>query len=635
MKAPAVITVDFESEKIQQRPLYPPVPVGVSIKLPEDKKPKYYAWGHPTNNNCTKAQAVAALKAAWKRPEPKLFHHAKFDMDVAETHMGCRELKWNEFHDTMFLLFLHDPHAKSLGLKPAAEKWLKMPPEERDIAVEWLKAHSGIKLQKGEKWGAYICKAPGDLVGKYADGDVIRTEKLYKFLYPLIIKEGMGGAYDRERKLQAVFLESERQGLRINVPALRRDIAMYRQAMLTVEAWICKRLGYRGAKNGSIDLNLDANAEVAEALDQANIVTEWECTPKSGKRSVSKKNMTFDKFNDKKVFYALGYRNRLKTCMSMFMEPWLLEAEKTGGFIHPNWNQVRQPKGDKETKGTRTGRPSCNSPNLLNLSKSFYDRGDNYEHPKFIKTLPELPLVRQYTLPDKGCVWLHRDYNQQELRILAHFEDGSILQAYRENPNLDIHTFVQDEITRLRGLKPDRVTVKTLNFGKIYGQGLGSLAEKLNTDVNSVKSIRDAQNKALPGLAELEKEIKESGKSGNPIITWGGRVYYAEEPEYVEKFGRVMEFYYKLINYLVQGSAADITKEAIIRFYYHKNRKPTWRFLVTVYDEINISAPKTELKQAMALLKECMEGIELDVPMLSDGKVGVSWGNLTKCKEAL
>lgn len=628
-KAPEVDTVDFETFGIEQRPDYPPIPVGVSIKTPSDKKPRYYAWGHPTGNNCTKAQAIAALKAVWQSPRPKVFHNAKFDMDVAETHMGMKPLKWDMYHDTMFLMFLHDPHAMNLGLKPIAEKLLNMPPEERDIVTEWLKANvatHGIKLSKGEKWGKYIAFAPGDIVGKYADGDVIRTEKLFKLLYPLIVNDGMGDAYDRERKLLPIFLESERQGIPLDVKALRNDVAMYRTAMEVVEKWLRKRLG-------DAELNLDADNDVGRCLDEQGIVTEWVLT-KTGKRSVSKKNMTIDLFNDKKVFYALGYRNRLKTCLSMFMEPWLLEAERTNGRIHPNWNQVRQPKGGNDTQGTRTGRPSCNNPNLLNLSKSFYDRGDNYEHPKFIKALPELPLVRRYTIPEKGSIWLHRDYNQQELRILAHFEDGSILQAYNDDPGLDIHTFVQDEITRLRGTKPDRVTVKTLNFGKIYGQGLGSLAEKLNTDVASVKSIRDAQNKALPGLAELEKAIKESSKAGNPIVTWGGRVYYAEEPEFVEKFGRVMSFEYKLINYLVQGSAADVTKEAIIRFYYHKKRKATWRFLVTVYDEINICVPKADVKEAMKLLRECMEGIELDVPMLTDGKVGENWADLTKYKEA-
>lgn len=622
MKIPNVTTIDFETKAIEDgRPAYPPEPVGVSI-MRNGKAPKYYAWGHPTGNNCSKADAKRILAEVWKT-DTLLFHHGKFDIDVAQTHMGMGNLPWERYHDTLFLIFLHSPHAASYQLKPCAETFLGIAPEERDAVRDWLIENKVVK-PNDSRWGAHICKAPAPLVGKYADGDVKRTFLLFRYLLPLVLEAGMGEAYDRERKLMRIFLENERQGIRIDMKLLRKDIEIYHKAMFTIETWLRKRLK-------APELNIDSDAAVGNLLDQHGIVSEWTMT-KTGKRSVSKKYMTSDKFNDIKVFYALSYRNRLKTCLSMFMEPWLAEAEKTGGYIHPTWNQVRQSKGSgDDTQGTRTGRPSCTNPNLLNVSKSFYDRGDNYEHPKFIKELPELPLVRRYTVPDQGGVWAHRDYNQQELRLLAHFEDGAILKAYKENPLLDVHTFVQEEIRTLIGRLYDRSSVKTTVFGRIYGQGLGGLAEKMNRPVAEVKSIRDAQNRALPGLKDLEEQIKEVSRAGEPIITWGGRVYYVEPPKYVEKFGREMTFEYKLLNYLIQGSAADATKEAIIRYDSVKKRES--RFLVTVYDEINISAPKNRVKEEMKILKDAMESIELDVPMISDGKIGKSWGDLTKYKE--
>lgn len=625
MKAPEVTTIDFETKGILSRPDYPPVPVGVSIKRPQDRAARYYAWGHPTKNNCTFKEAQKALREVWNSKTPMLFHNAKFDVDVAQTHMGMKEVKWDRIHDTLYLLFLHDPHSMSLQLKPAAEKILGMKPEERDTVRDWVEKNVPEALNKQKKlakdWGQHMWQCPADIMGKYANGDVIRTEKLFKHLWPLIVKEDMQGAYDRERKLMPIFLESERAGLRIDLPALRRDIPLYYKELERAEKWLRKRM-----KVGD-DFNFDSDAEVAEALDSAGIVTEWEET-KTGKRSTAKKNMTIEKFSDKKVFLVLGYRGRLTTCLRMFMEPWLEQGEKNNGYIHPNWNQVRQSKGDDDTKGTRTGRPSCDKPNLLNLAKSFEDRGDDYTHPTFIKDLQPLPLVRKYTLPDVGCKWGHRDYNQQELRLLAHFEDGSLMQAYTDDPKLDVHTYIQTVVKQILGKLFDRVTIKTTVFGRIYGQGLGGLAQKLHVTVDEVKEVRDAQNKALPGFKEIDSTIKEIADAGDPIITWGGRVYYKEEDKYVEKFGRVMSFGYKLLNYLIQGSAADCTKEAIIRFYYHKKRKPTWRFLVTVYDEINICAPVKEIKAAMQLLKECMESIETDVPLLTDGKIGDSWGGL-------
>lgn len=620
MKAPDVNTIDFETKGIQSRPEYPPVPVGVSIKTPKDRTARYYAWGHPTKNNCTLKEAQKALKEVWDSKLPMLFHHAKFDVDVAQVHMGMKEVKWDRIHDTQFLLFLHEPHAMSHSLKPSAERVLGMKPEERDAVKEWVIANVPEAAKKPSTWGAYIWMAPGDLVGKYANGDVIRTEKLFKHLYPIVANDGMIAAYDRERQIMPIFLDNERRGLRVDIKALERDIKVYRGELEKAEQWLYKKLG---------TINLDSDAELGHALDEKGIVTDWAQT-KTGKRSVSKKNMTVDKFNDKKLFLVLGYRNRLTTCLRMFMEPWLEKGKASGGFIQPTWNQVRQPKGDDGSKGTRTGRPSCDDPNLLNIAKSFEDRGDDYTHPTFFKGLLPLPLIRRYTLPDDGCVWLHRDYNQQELRILAHFEDGAILEAYKADPRMDIHTFVQDEIRRIAHMEADRVSVKTMNFGKIYGQGLGSLAEKLRRPVEEVKAIRDAQNKALPGLPDLEKEIKNMARAGDPIVTWGGRVYYCEPPKYVEKFGREMTFEYKLLNYLIQGSAADATKEAIIRYQNHPQRRG--RLLVTVYDEINVCVPTKFAKVEMKILQECMEGLEFDVPLLTDGKAGASWGNLEKVK---
>ena len=623
MKAPNVVCVDFETHAIQARPEYPPKPVSVSIQWPKDRRPKFYAWGHPIDNTCDYGTALRALREAWDSGIPLLFQNAKFDIDVAETHMGCPRLDWSMYHDTLYLIFFADPHAISYALKPAAQRFLDMPPTEQLAVREWLVAN-GVVKKNDRKWGAHIANAPGILVGKYADGDVKRTLALFKHLYPLIASRGMLEAYDRERRLMPILLESERRGLRVDLDALENDCKVYQKAHAASEKWLRKRLG-------ADDLNLDADADVAEALHNSGVVTEWDLT-KTGKRSTSKSVMTIDRFADKKVFYALGYRNRLTTCLSMFMEPWLEKGSRNNGYINPTWNQVRQSKGEGngDASGTRTGRPSCNDPNLLNVSKSFYDRGDGYDHPAFIRGLPELPLVRKYALPDRGTEWLHRDYNQQELRILAHFEDGAILAAYKADPTLDIHTFVQSEIKRLMHRDLDRVSVKTMNFGKLYGQGLGSLAAKLGVSVEEVKSIRDSQNAALPGLKELENAIKELSLSGDPIVTWGGRQYFVEPPKYVEKYGRDMTFEYKLLNYLVQGSAADVTKEAIIRY---ESAKKDGRFLVTVYDEINICAPKRAVKSEMKILRDMMEGIELDVPMLSDGKVGTSWGSLIKYKE--
>lgn len=622
-RAPTVTTVDFEGFAIERRPEYPPVPVGVSIKRPQDKKARYYAWGHPTENNCTKRDAVRALREVWDSNSPVLFHHAKFDMDVAATHMDCPVLPWERVHDTMLLLFLDDPHAPDLQLKPSAERLLGEAPTERDELKEWVLAHRAqIPIEfKPKDWGRAIAYTPGELCGRYANGDVTRTEGLFKYLWPRVAEREMLDAYDRERKLLPILLENERLGMRADVGGLRRDCGIYLQAVEAVDLWLRKRLK-------ASSLNLDSDDDVAEALSRAGIVDDdtWTLTP-TGKRSVSKTNLRPSSYNDHRVAAAFGYRNRLNTCLKMFMLPWLRQAEARGdGHISTNWNQVRGAE-----YGTRTGRPSTNDPNFLNISKSWHDKDDDYEHPAFIKGLVELPLVRRYVLPDKGGVILHRDYNGQELRFLGHFEDGALCAAYQENPRMDVHAHVAGLIEETTGLIYRRTQVKTTNFRRIYGGGAPATAGALNIDIDAAKRLLAAHSKALPGVADLQRQIKGIVAGGSPIVTWGGREYYVEPPKFDKRFNRHMTYEYKLLNYLIQGSAADATKEAIIRYHDHPRR--VGRFLVTVYDEINSSAARLAVKQEMELLRECMESIEIDVPLLSDGKTGLTWGDLVKYKD--
>jgi DNA polymerase I-like protein with 3'-5' exonuclease and polymerase domains len=279
--------------------------------------------------------------------------------------------------------------------------------------------------------------------------------------------------------------------------------------------------------------------------------------------------------------------------------------------------------------GARTGRLSS-TPNFQNIPKMFDDRGDGYVHPKFLN-VPPLPLMRGYLLPDKGGVWGHRDYSQQELRILAHFEDGALLQAYLANPKLDVHGLVHTMI--LEKVKRDfiRTRVKNFVFQKIYGGGYPAICAALDCDQPTAHAVVGAMMAALPGYEQLENDVKATGRAGLAIRTWGGREYYTEPPKFVKKFGRIMTFDYKLLNYLIQGSAGDCTKEALIRYDEHPKREA--RMLVSVHDEINSSMPKKRFKEEMCILNEVMQSIPFDLPMLSEGKVGEDWGHLTKMEE--
>lgn len=620
MAKKTIIPIDFETAGIERRPDYPPVPVGVSIIYP-GKRPQYFAWGHPEGNNAEEWQVRERLKDVERSGDDMLFQNAKFDIDVMQTHLGVGPIDWRRIHDTLYLLFLHSPHERTLSLKPMSEKILGMPPEEQDKVKDWVMAHRReIEAVHGpftpKEWGKHIAQTPASIVGPYANGDTDRTFKLYKHLLPLIKADGMMAAYDRERQLMPIMLENEREGIRIDLARLHKDIVLYNANLGRTDAWLRKALKSPG-------LDFEKDMKVADALESAGIVTEWVLTP-TGKKSVAKGNLTPGMFNDKRVAQAMGYRNRLKTCLSTFMEPWAKLADKNKGRIHTNWNQVRST--DQGSVGARTGRMSC-SPNFMNIPTEWYEKGDGYVHPSHLK-IEELPIIRSYVLGDKGQAFGGRDYNQQELRILAHFEDDKLMAEYQANPDLDVHSFVQRAIADIIGRVIPRKAIKVMNFGTIYGMGLGKLAAGMEVDVETAKLVNNARRAAMPGIKSLEQGIKEGARSDTPIRTWGGRLYYKEPSMMIN--GRSVDFGYKLLNYLIQGSAADCTKQAVIN--YHAIKK-TGRFMAQVHDEINISAPKGSMKSELLILREAMADVKFDVPMLSEGYMGGNWGEVTKFKE--
>lgn len=622
-----IVTIDFETHAIVQRPDYPPHPVGVSIKR-GDEPSRYYAFGHLSGgNNCTEAEARATLADVWALPWAEmLFFNAKFDVAVAVERWGLPMPEWQQIHDSQFLAFLLDPHARSGGLKALAHSWLNWPPDEQDEVVGWIWEHrarileaTGERVASRARTGAHIWTAPGDLVGRYACGDTDRTKALFDEMLPLVERCGMREAYDRERQLLPILMLNEREGLHVDMEALERDVSRYQRAFEFAEEALRQRLGAPG-------LNFDADEDVSAILLDRGVVPQenWALT-KTGRLSMSKENLHPDMFADKQVAQALGYRNRLATCLKMFMEPWLAQASRTGGTIHTNWNQIR----GTESGGTRTGRPSTNNPNLLNISKSFDGRDDGYQHPDFLG-LPPLPLCRRYIRVRDGYKFVHRDFNGQELRLFGHFEQGDLYQQYHADPRTDVHAFVGTELMRVAQREIERTRVKTLNFQGIYGGGVPALQRKLRCSAAEAKELKAFHDRALPGRKILVEEIKRCIKRGLPVRTIGGRLYFCEPPG---PDGRSKD--YKLINYIIQGSAADLTKQVIIEWdeWNRAQRHDLQaRFLIQVYDEINIEAPIAYVPEHMGLLRKVMEmpRLGITVPILSDGKLGLNWGELEK-----
>jgi DNA polymerase I-like protein with 3'-5' exonuclease and polymerase domains len=257
---------------------------------------------------------------------------------------------------------------------------------------------------------------------------------------------------------------------------------------------------------------------------------------------------------------------------------------------------------------------SCKNPNLQNPPTDF-------ESLRIPEGLPPMIHMRSYLLPEEGHVWLKRDFSAQEMRIMAHFAEGKLYEAFKKDPRTDPHQAVKEMIDQMIGGDMPRKFVKITGFGIMYGRGVPNLSIALGVDQLEGKRVRDAYYAALPEIQSLSYDTRNRGKRGQFIRTWGGRVYY-REPN-LER-----DLSYKLLNYLIQGSAADQTKQAMIDWDYE--RHPDDILLAAVHDEINISASADRMADAMVRLRHSMDKDRFDVPFMSEGFKGLNWSDIER-----
>ena len=526
------IVIDFETEPSIDGSGLKPRPVGVSIWVPGQDN-IYLGWGHPGNNPHSYEQARNALGQVWDKKV--LFHHCKFDIGVAIEHM---ELPWpDDYEDTLFSSYLVDPLARSLGLKPLAHRLLGMDPEERDAVFLWLKQNfkgpflPDHKIITEANAGAYIGYAPYDIVAPYAMGDTARTRGLHRLLRPKVSSMGMDAAYARELRIARIGYDMERVGVRVNRPALIRDLEKYEKIKAEQTKIIQSYLG---------NIDVGKPAQLAAALVREGYADALPRTP-TGKMSTAKAAIEAN-VSEPRLAQAIRYRGVLKTLTGTFFKGWI-DFSARDGHVHPSWNQVKSPDG-----GARTGRFSCSEPNLTNVATEFDDE-------PALKGL-DVPYMRQYILPDEGQIIVPSDFNGQEMRIMAHYAEGRALEIYNEDPTADFHAVASALIKKYVGLTVPRKMCKIVGFSLIYGSGIATLALQLTaagfpTTEDQAKRIKTAYFKAIPGLQEFIWLFQNR----QSVKTWGGRILPAEAPRIID--GEWRTFYYKLCNYLIQGSAAD------------------------------------------------------------------------------
>ena len=577
MSVSKIITIDYETTAIQNRPDYPPTPVGVAIL--KDGKAKYWAWGHTEGNNCTFEEGKAALAEALASPGYEfLAHNLMFEAAITEEKMGLT-IDWPKWHDSMVLAFLNNAHGE-LSLKPLAHKLLNIPPEEQDAVHGWLLA-KGIVRKAQKDWGAYISKAPADIVGPYAIGDVVRTEKIFEVLHT----ESVQQPYRREMTLMPHIYKMEKRGVRVDITKLHTDIQHYMQVLNWLDASIKSIVG---------EVDIDSGEALADAIEAKGLASKGFALTEKGNRSVAKDSI-IEAISDPTLLGHILCRRAIATTVRTFLMPWYEQAKVTGR-MYVRWNQVR----NYSDTGARTGRISS-SPNLQAIPVEWEGLKAQLAKLEY-KTAFTLPSVRSYIIPDDGNIFVARDYSAQELRLLAHFAGGGLLSVLQKEPEADVH-MIAANIAKIT-----RKVAKTLGFAVLYGAGVAKIAESLGVSVAEATAIKAQYLKALPEIKEMQRELTRRGDSGSYLTTLGGRRYHAETPKVVN--GRLQTYSFKLTNYLIQGSAADQSKQALID--YAANTKHG-QIVLSVHDEIVIECPIEHQDEEAALLAQAMNGSFQDI----------------------
>jgi len=585
-------SVDFETEAIVKTSNKPPKPVGLSIRSPDGIN-RYYAFGHPTENNCTEEEARQALLDIWDE-EMVGQNILAFDLWVAEYWWKLPKRDPLLTHDTMIMAYLLDPHSPSLSLKWLAENWLGMPPDDQTALHDWILANVP-ECRTKKQAGAHISKAPGGLVGNYAEMDTEMAFRLYEYCWPKM--QEMLAPYDRERVLAPILMDMKQKGIRIDLPRLKEDYHASVTKLHNLDALIRERLNCP-------NLNPGSDAELVRALQAAGF-RGFLLTP-TGKLSANEESLEGVLAQDPDLQKMLHSRATYDTLVGTFMRPWITIAEANGGTINPTYNAIRNEDGF----GTRTGRLSSSDPNGQNIPG---DQGTDYFGDAF-------PQMRSYCLPDDGCVWYSIDFKSQEPRLTAHFKDGALMQEYVADPDLDPYIFVKEAA----GGDTTRKDAKVIFLGLIYAMGAQTLADKLGCAVERASSLRTIIKGAIPDVVQLDKDCKRRFRLGLPIKTLGGRICFCEPP----KNGRTWE--YKALNLLIQGSAADQTKEAMIYADEASQIIPYFRMFGSVHDEVNLCAPPGNEKLIHEMMTMAANALPCDVPMRITMGVGSNWAEAAK-----
>ncbi len=549
----------------------------------------YYPIAHEGGGNMDRKKVLKWFQGVLSTPATKIFHNAMYDV----CWIRALGLSINgKIVDTMIASALVDENQMRYDLNNCSKRYTGKTKSETHL------------YEAAKDWGvdakAEMYKLPAIYVGAYAEKDAELTLELWQELKKEILHQDIQSIFDLETELFPCLVDMRFLGVRVDVEAaqkLKEELHKEEKACLL-----------EVKKATQVDVQIWAARSIAKVFEKLRL--PYDLTLKTNSPSFTK---NFLQNHPHPTVKRIARAREINKAHTTFIDTILKHNHK--GRIHAEINQLRSDNG-----GTVTGRFSYSNPNLQQIPARNKELG---------------PAIRSLFIPEEGHTWGCFDYSQQEPRLVVHYAAlqnlygvGDVLDAYNEG-DADFHTIVADmaEIPRSQA--------KTINLGLFYGMGKNKLQAELGVSKDKADTLFRQYHNKVPFVKQLMDNVMQRAQERGQIRTLLGRLcrFHLWEPN---QFGihkalphdaALLEhgpgikraYTYKALNRLIQGSAADMTKKAMIDLH-RQGIIPH----IQVHDELDISVKGNEdVKDIIDIMENA---VSLEVPNKVDYESGPNWG---------
>ena len=551
----------------------------------------YFPIAHEGGGNMDRNMVLQWLKDVLNTTATKIFHNAMYDVCWLRS-MGFTIN--GRIVDTMIAAALCDENQFRFDLNTCSKRYTGLSKDETALyaaAKEW-----GVDA-KGEMY-----KLPAMYVGQYAEKDASITLQLWQYLKREISNQDIESIFDLETELFPCLVDMRFLGVRVDIEA-----AHALKQELVQEEKLCLQ---KVKTETGIDTQIWAARSIAQVFEKLSL--PFDRTEKTQAPSFTK---NFLQNHPHPMVQHIARAREINKAHTTFIDTILKHEHK--GRIHAEINQLRSDNG-----GTVTGRFSYSNPNLQQIPARNKELG---------------PRIRSLFIPEEKCKWGVFDYSQQEPRLVVHYASlqnlygvNDVLDAYNEG-DADFHTIVADMANIPRS------QAKTINLGLFYGMGKNKLQAELGVDKETSDGLFRQYHDRVPFVKQLMDNVMQRAQQRGQIRTLLGRLcrFHLWEPNMfgmhkalphdqalLEHGPGIRRAYtYKALNRLIQGSAADMTKKAMLELY-KEGIVPH----IQVHDELDLSI---ESQDHADKIKEIMEhAVSLEVPNKVDYESGPNWGEI-------